>query len=156
MTKTPRKPKASSVEFARTVAADLAKPLPEPPFELDEPARKYWATIVKAKRPDAWTPLDYVSAAHLAADFAALEAARAKPNSDDARQQKIVTEITSRIQRTARCLQIHSAATNGVNRDQGEKNAEARRIRAAIQPGSDDDLIARPPGYYDEDDDLFA
>ena len=155
MTKTPRKPKASSVEFARTVAADLAKPLPEPPIELDEAARKYWPMIIKAKRPDAWTPLDYVTAAHLAADFAALEAARTKPNSDNARQQRVMSDITSRIQRTCRALQIHSAATSGINRDQAAKNTQARHLAAALYP--DDDLIARPKGAgYDDDDDLFA
>ncbi|MDG3063893.1 hypothetical protein ACFQ4M_12065 [Thauera mechernichensis] len=155
MTKTPRKPKATSLEFDKATAAALAKPLPEPPIELDEAARRYWPMIIKAKRPDAWTPLDYVTAAHLAADFAALEAARAKPNSDDARQQRVMSDITSRIQRTCRALQIHAAATSGINRDQAAKNTQARNLAAALYP--DDDLIARPKGAgYDDDDDLFA
>lgn len=178
----PRKPKATSLQFALDTAADLAKAQPEPPFELTERALAHWNRIRAAKRPDAWTTIDLVHAAHLAHDFVLLEDLRATlsgaklgslaPDSEQQGQPDLfapspVTNIAdlkrvaalidatqSRILSACRALQINAASTQGRARDQAGRNAEARRILHALYPDADDDLIARPS--YGDDDDLFA
>jgi hypothetical protein len=161
-----RKPKATSLEFARTVAADLARPLPEPPIELSERARTHWGRIYAAKRPDAWTTLDLMHAGHLACDFVMLEDLRATLSepfapatvaniADLKRVAALIDSTQSRTLATCRALQINAASTQGRARDQAGQNAEARHLRASLF-GPDDDLIARPNGVEYDDDDLFA
>ena len=66
------------------------------------------------------------------------------------------TDITSRIQRTCRALQIHSAATSGINRNQAAKNTQARHLAAALYDDHAGFFPSPKGAGYDDDADLFA
>ena len=149
-----RKPRADGSKFAREAAAEIARPIPEPPLPLSDRAQKYWPRIFGAKLPSAWTDIDLDTAWGLCEDLGKLEQLRLilqtqPPIYGDEKGRyrehpaiKLVEETERRIQATKRHLQINSAATNGPSHHQTGKNATARHIAATIAD-ADDDLIPR-------------
>lgn len=150
-----RAPRSDGSKFALATAADLALPLPEPLFELSERGRKYWPIVINSKRREAWTDSDLFQAAGLAEDYGELERLRTLMQKQSPLVQvkekkyephpalKLIEDISARIVRTCRALQIHAIATVGLTHHQRDKNQAAREIATAID-NADDDLIARP------------
>lgn len=148
-----RAPRADGSKFARDTAADLARPMPKPPLPLDRIARKYWPQVIGAKRPAAWTDVDYLLACQLCRDLATVaelgHELRNEPRlTVDAKGvmrphpgYALLDETQRRILATMRTLQIHAHAVTGRARDQAEKNAAASAIADALED-ADADLIA--------------
>lgn len=152
-----RKPRADGTKFAVETAAELARPLPEPPIELSERGAKHWERIIRSKRPDAWTDSDLFLAADLAEDYGELERARNLMRNQppvipiEGKKGRFVRHplldhidaLQPRILSKCRALHIHANATVGRVDHQTGKNQAARDLASAIED-ADDDLIARP------------
>lgn len=151
----PRKPRVDGTKFARETAANLSRPLPEPPLALSERAAKYWPRVIGSKIVTAWTDTDLDTAWGLCEDLGKLEELRQTLQQEpafvlDSRggkrphpAHKLIEETERRIQATKRHLQINSASTNGKSDHQRNKNATSRALGQTIA-NADDDLIAKP------------
>ncbi|TVO53168.1 hypothetical protein [Denitromonas halophila] len=150
-----RAPRSDGTKFARESAANASQALPSSAFPLSERAEKYWPVIINSKRREAWTDSDLFHATNLAEDYAELERLRRlmqrqspiletpKGGHKTHPALVLIDDITARVTRTCRALQIHSIATNGRAEHQVDKNSTARSIASAIED-ADDELIAKP------------
>lgn len=166
-----RKPRADGSKFALEAAAELARPLPEPPVPLSRDAKHHWPRIIGAKMLNLWTEADLVEACRLCefeAQLGRLMATIEKKGTivrvavrdrsgnvirdesgeilydyKDHPAYKQIKELTRLIQATKRALQINSVAVNGPSHHIAGKNETARSIATALDDATDD-LIARP------------
>ena len=132
---------ANSLKFAQEEAAALAEPLPEPPQRLSEAARRFWPTVVSAKRRTAWTDSDLTIACSLCRDLALLDECTSElernglilVNEQSGRRYPnpaatILDAAQRRVLAATRGLQIHAGATTGKTDHQGQKNEKAREL----------------------------
>lgn len=145
--------RAESARFALEAAKSLAEPLPEPPQQLSEGARRYWASIIGSKRRLAWSDNDLLLACQLARDYDAVETMTATLDEEGPVLTRasglqyphpvcnLLDKANRRIILSSRALQVHSIATTGRTEDQGNKNEASRTMASKINDASD--LIKR-------------
>ena len=146
---------SNSINFAHVEAAALAEPLPEPPQRLSDAARRFWPTVVSAKRRTAWTDSDLVIACGLCRDLALIDECTAElerdgltlVNEQSGRRYPhpaatILDAAQRRVLATTRGIQIHSLATQGRTDAQTNKNAASHDLGKKLN--SAHRLIARP------------